>query len=199
MAKAPDDRYQSCDAFAAALATASGNLTIAKKDVVDLVGAGAVKEMGTAGHQFTPGEMPNMAAPQTVSGFAPAANLPAAAPVFRLSGLAPWLKANWKIAAAVAFVFLSVGIGVVAGMARRPAQNVDGNNPPQPPVIQPQPVPAPPPVPVAVTPPAPPPAAATPTQPPQTSPPTEPPGNGAKQSPKPKESKHEKSLKALDE
>jgi len=199
MAKAPGDRYQSCDAFAAALATASGNLTIAKKDVVDLVGAGAVKEMGTAGHQFTPGEMPNMAAPQTVSGFAPVANLAAAAPVFRLSGLAPWLKANWKIAAAVALVFLSVGIGVVAGLARRPAQNVDDNNPPQPPVIQPQPVPAPPPVPVAVTPPAPPPPAATPTQPPQTSPPSEPPSNGAKQSPKPKETKHEKSLKALDE
>jgi hypothetical protein len=198
MAKAPGDRYQSCDAFAAALATASGNLTIAKKDVVDLVGAGAVKEMGTAGHQFTPGEMPNMAAPQTVSGFAPAANLPAAAPVSRLSGLAPWLKANWKIAAAVALVFLSVGIGVVAGLARRHAQ-VDDNFPPQPPVIQPQPVPAPPPVPVAVTPPAPPPVAATPTQPPQTSPPSEPPSNGAKQSPKPKETKHEKSLKALDE
>jgi serine/threonine-protein kinase len=129
MAKAPDDRYQSCDAFAAALATASGNLTIAKKDVVDLVGAGAVKEMGTAGHQFTPGEMPNMAAPQTVSGFAPAANLPAAAPVFRLSGLAPWLKANWKIAAAVAFVFLSVGIGVVAGMARRQQPSATAGDP----------------------------------------------------------------------
>jgi serine/threonine-protein kinase len=190
MAKAPGDRYQSCDAFADALAAASGNLAIAKKDVVDLVGTVAVKEMGTAGHQFTPGEMPNMAAPQTGSAFAPAANLPAAAPVSRLSGLVPWLQANWKIAAAVAFVFLSVSIGVVAGLARRHAQNVNNSNPQQAPAA----------VPFDDTPTMPPPPAATPSQPPQTSQPSAPPpSDSTKQTPKPKGSKHEKSLKALDE
>ena len=200
MAKAPDDRYQSCDDFAAALTTASGNLAIAKKDVVNLVGAVAVKEMGTAGHQFTSGEMPNMAAPQTGSSFAQAANLPAAAPVSKLSGLVPWLKANWKIAAAVAFVFLSVGIGIVAGLARRNAQNVDDSHPQQPAVTQPQQVQAPAAVPVAVTPTLPPPVASTPSQPPQTGKPAEPPpSDSTKHTPKPKVSQHEKSLKALDE
>jgi serine/threonine-protein kinase len=200
MAKAPDDRYQSCDAFAAALTTASGNLTIAKKDVVDLVGAVAVREMGTAGHQFTPGEMPNMAAPRTVSGPAPAAGPAAAAPVSRFSGWVPRLRKNWQIAAAMAFVLLSVGIGVFAGLARRSAQKVEGNNPQQPPAIQPQPAPPPAEVPVSDTPSTSPPANSVPSPPPQIISPVVPPSGGSpKQTTGSKETQRKKALKALNE
>jgi serine/threonine-protein kinase len=200
MAKAPDDRYQSCDAFAAALTTASGNLTIAKKDVVDLVGAVAVREMGTAGHQFTPGEMPNMAAPRTVSRQAPASGPAAAAPVSRFSAWMPRLKKNWQIAAAMAFVLLSVGIGVFAGLARRSAQKVEVNNPPQPPAIQPQPAPPPVEVPVSDTPSTSPPANSAPIPPPQIISPVVPPSTDSpKQTTGSKEAQRKKALKALNE
>jgi serine/threonine-protein kinase len=188
LAKAPEDRYLSCDEFAAALTAASGNLVITKREVVDLVGEIAVKEMGTAGHRFTSGEMPNMAAPQTGNKLAPAAGQPAAAPVSPSSGWMLWLKSNWKIAAAVAFVFLCVGIGVVAGLSRRPAQNSNT----QPPAIQPQPAPSPAVIPATQTP-----VASTPSEP--VTPVTPPSSDSTKHTTKPKSSLHDKSLRALDE
>ena len=198
MSKAPEDRYESCDAFAAALNQASGNIAITKKAVVDLVGTVAVRELGTAGHVFTSGEMPNMATPQTGATSTPVANLPKPAAGLASSRAFAWLRANWKIAAAIASIFLCIGIGVIAGMSKRAAQT--GNaSPPAPPASQVQPVPvstsAPvsntPVVPVSSEPPAVPPQEAKPIEAPRT--------DDTKHTLKPKNNLHEKSLKALDE
>jgi serine/threonine-protein kinase len=138
MAKSPADRYDSCEALAEALAQASGHLTITKKAVVDLVGPLTVDAMGTAGHVFTPGEMPNLAAPQTLPHVrsalnsespAPAAPAIAASAASRASvptASAPvWLRENWQLAAAIAVVFVGIGIGVIAGLSRRPPAAVN--------------------------------------------------------------------------
>jgi len=140
MSKSPADRYPSCDAFSDALAAASGNITITKKDVVDLVGPIAVQEMGTAGHTFTPGEVPNLAGPGTNVVVQPGTNVvvqPGTNVVVQPGVIEPatttvnpsvvarsidYLKTNWKISAAVAAVIVCITGGVVLGLAGRQDQ-----------------------------------------------------------------------------
>jgi len=190
MAKSPEDRYASCDAFAAALAKASDNLPIAKRTVVDLVGSLTVEEMGTAGHEFSSGEMPDMAAQRTA---------PDSEPVAASMGLQAWLRGNWKIAAAVCLVFLCIAIGAIAGLSRRNAQPGNANAPIAPPAAQPRPTP------VAVedqgpqTPVVQPPPATVPSEPTQVAKPVELPQSGAKAAPKPDKSRRQRALDALNQ
>jgi hypothetical protein len=202
MAKAPEDRYESCDAFAAALVSASSNVAITKKAVVDLVGTVAVREMGTAGHVFTSGEMPNMAAPRTVSNSVPESKL---AGLQSLAGVLPWLRANTMIAVAVAFVFLCIVVGVVAGLSRRNPQAGTTNPPPSQPTMPPQQSPASAGNPVVASPVVQQPVYVPFTNPPQApppqaaNPPEKPNKGGTKDTPKPKESRRERALRALDQ
>ena len=53
-AKSPESRFSSCDEFIQALRSATSNLSIAKKAIIDLVGARTVQELGTAGHVTLP-------------------------------------------------------------------------------------------------------------------------------------------------
>jgi len=138
---------------------------------------------------------------QTVSGFASGSQpslLPHRFPIVRLGALAE-SQLEDRGGRGLCFSFLSAS-AVVAGMARRPAAECRRQQPsatagdPNPKPVQLRPL-----FPLPLLRPRPLPPLQLPPSPPQTSPPTEPPGNGAKQSTQTKESKHEKSLKALDE
>ena len=128
-AKSPDDRFSSCDAFSEALQKASGHLTIGKKEIVQLVGTQTVQQLGTAGHG-TPASgsaataglasggtnsapMPAIAAEQS-------ALLDAAGSAFADEKQSPigFLVAHWKLALAAAVV-LSIGAGLLVGLATR--------------------------------------------------------------------------------
>jgi serine/threonine-protein kinase len=200
MAKSPEDRYGSCDAFAAALSAASGNITVTKRAVVDLVGPLAVQDLGTSGHAFTSGEMPNMAAPQTASRPAATPTVSGPASVPAQAGLTEWLRANWKIAAAIAFVFLSIAIGVTAGLVNRHSQSTAVSSPAAQPAMQLQQAPV-----AAGNPGAPapieqPPADTSPSPPPQAAKPAEPPRNNeTRHPPTPKMSRRERAWSALDQ
>ena len=134
-AKSPDERFNSCDDFAQALQSASGNLTISKKAIVNLVGTLTVQQLGIAGHE-TPSD-----------GLSPSANLAsrqiygAPAQPFAQQWDEPthpsgqsvpgdagtpiqYLRAHWKLTVATAAV-LSIVAGLLIGLAARHSDRPD--------------------------------------------------------------------------
>lgn len=134
-AKAPEERFASCEEFVEALRSASGNLSIGKKTIIDLVGAHTVRQLGTAGH-VTPagGSEKGM---DRVSGLGN--GIPAEptrgmvsesghqpAPSYKLDRISPasFVRRHWKLASVLA-VFLSVAAGLLIGLAARHGSQPD--------------------------------------------------------------------------
>ena len=134
-AKSPDERFRDCDEFVEALRSASGNLTIGKKAIIDLVGARTVQQLGTAGHVTPAGgsdqgiERDSLAGDRMRAEPAMGAASEAdriLAPAFhrdRISA-ASFLRNHWMLAAFIA-VILSVATGLVVGLAARHGSQPD--------------------------------------------------------------------------
>jgi tRNA A-37 threonylcarbamoyl transferase component Bud32 len=134
-AKSPDARFSRCDEFTNALRSASGNIAIGKKAIIDLVGAQTVRELGTAGH-VTPaggsdhhadgasGPMHGISA-EAVAGVAnePAHDSPVALDSKRATPFSS-LRAHWRLAS-VAAVVLSIAMGLLIGLAARHSSQPD--------------------------------------------------------------------------
>lgn len=128
-AKSPDERFSSCDEFIQALRSASGNFSIDKKAIIDLVGAQTVRQLGTAGHVTPAGgsdpsaarfsgpilEGPSEPVPALVSGVALSS---AQALNSTLTAPLSFLRAHWRLAW-VAAIILSIAAGLLIGLAAR--------------------------------------------------------------------------------
>jgi serine/threonine-protein kinase len=133
-AKSPESRFSSCDEFIQALRSASGNLSIAKKAIIDLVGARTVQELGTAGH-VTPA-----CGSDRISG--PVHGIPAepvgavtresahssneSAQSIESNRTTPisFLRSHWRLASIAALV-LSIGAGLLIGLVARHGSQPD--------------------------------------------------------------------------
>jgi serine/threonine protein kinase len=137
-AKSPDQRFANCDEFIQALESASGNLTIGKKAIIDLVGARTVEQLGTAGHE-TPsgGSLPY--ADRIPGPTIPAEPLVAPADgsfhtcAQSISGTdataVPYLRAHWMLAS-VAAVILSIVAGLFIGLVARRGRQAEATSVP---------------------------------------------------------------------
>ena len=122
-AKSADARFSSCDEFANALRSASGNLTISKKSIIDLVGLRTVQQLGTAGHVTPSGGSDRVSGP--MRGMLDDAVAPVISESARAStrlpevrSPLPYIRTHWRLAS-IAAVFLSVAVGLLIGFATR--------------------------------------------------------------------------------
>lgn len=128
-AKSPEDRFQSCDEFGQALREASGNISIDKKAIIQLVGTSTVQQLGTAGHG-TPASgsvlfedpyvdsahgVSAQPAPTEASGLVSRSDQSTSPKV--VASLS-FLRDHWKLAS-LAAVILSIGAGLLIGLASR--------------------------------------------------------------------------------
>ncbi|HUN84694.1 MAG TPA: serine/threonine-protein kinase [Terracidiphilus sp.] len=128
-AKSPDERFSSCDEFIEALRTASGNLVLGKKAIIELVGAHTVRQLGTAGHVTPAGGsdhgMGRVSGPSDAIPSEPAREMVSewdqkSAPAYKLDWTlaASYVRRHWKLASVLA-VILSIGAGLLIGVAAR--------------------------------------------------------------------------------
>lgn len=132
-AKSPESRFGTCDEFTQALRSASGNLSIGKKAIIDLVGARTIQELGTAGHVTPAGGSDRISGPVHGIPSEPVGVVTESADHSNRSGqpIQPkwsspisYLRSHWRLASIAAFI-LSIGAGLLIGLVARHSSQPD--------------------------------------------------------------------------